>query len=300
MSSFRLKDFLSFGKPKTPGYGISKDCFLTALAARAQLPNPSQVVAPEPQGGALPGFIAPLEGEKNKEVLEKPIERGAWVVASLDRRTVLKLRVLPKEEAGFDPTPFVRSDFGQLFPVELRNRVAATWMVMQLSFEAHDPMVVGSIRFLNRVAARLAELTEGVVTDPLAMNYLLPDDPMFRVNADRLKPEEVISVRNRTESDGYAVFSAGLKKLAVAELEITKVGPSNVDAATRLIVAAAHRILDQGPLTAGDVLSAGGAEFEVCAGGFNKAQWEGVPCLELMPVKGTDVNDALLQMDAGK
>src|SRR5438046_2175327 len=93
---------------KTPGFGISKNFYLTVLSAKAALPRVLEVVGPKGADGAVEGFGAPLSQDAKKEDLQRAIERGHYVIASKNRQTVLKLTVVPKEEAGFDPEPFLR------------------------------------------------------------------------------------------------------------------------------------------------------------------------------------------------
>ena len=96
-------------RQKTPGFGISKDFYITVLAATAQLPSILEVVEPHGAFGAIEGFGVPLSRDKQKEDLTRPMERGVYGLATRNRETVLRLVVIPKEEAGFDPAPFLRS-----------------------------------------------------------------------------------------------------------------------------------------------------------------------------------------------
>ena len=55
-----LKRVFKFAKPKNPGYGISKNFYLSVLAGHAQLPSPDEIANPQGARGAVEGFLAPL------------------------------------------------------------------------------------------------------------------------------------------------------------------------------------------------------------------------------------------------
>src|SRR5688572_11612277 len=140
-----------FGKPKTPGFGISKAYYLSVLSAKATLPQIVEVVNPKGSDGAVEGFGAPLMTDSTKDDLQKPMSRGAYAIASKDRKTVLKLIVVPKEEAGFDPDAFLRSPQAAALPQDMANRIRATWSLLQLTFESHDPMVYPALDFFESI-----------------------------------------------------------------------------------------------------------------------------------------------------
>ena len=51
------------------------------------------MVNPKGENGAIAGFGAPL-GNSTKESLANPMQRGAYVIASVDRKTVIKMLVV--------------------------------------------------------------------------------------------------------------------------------------------------------------------------------------------------------------
>ncbi|MBI3722130.1 MAG: hypothetical protein HY248_06210 [Fimbriimonas ginsengisoli] len=107
---------LQFGRPKGPGYAISSDFYITVLSARPTLPPLLQVINPHGEGGAVEGFGVPLGGETAPGRLAQPITRGAYALATRDRKTVLKMLVLSKEEASFNPEPYALSHAAEEAP----------------------------------------------------------------------------------------------------------------------------------------------------------------------------------------
>lgn len=276
----KLSDLFKFSKPKTPGYEISKDYYLSILASTTGLPSPRQVMTPKGEGGAIPGMLAPLQGA-TKADLERPMERGIYAIASVDQKTVLKLMVMPRDEAGFAPEPFLHSVIGMESSEEVRNRVAATWHVMQLTFEAFDPTIFSALDFFLLTARRLAELSDGIVADPICQRYLLPSEVFMspRRNAD-LDAREHIKVVS-----GATTHTLGLIKFALPEVSLESSSPL----AETFLLNLCESILR------GNVLAVGhqAGPFLVSHGGGNLAQWEGIPVLDLIPPRGQSADEAL-------
>ncbi|RYG28022.1 hypothetical protein EON81_29205, partial [bacterium] len=128
-----------FSKPKGRGYGISTSFYLSVLSSRPTMPAIRQVIAPKGEGGAVAGFGVPMTDANDKSLLDAPMTRGVYVVASPDRKTVLKLRIVSKEEAGFDSEAFARSPLALTSSPELVARLRGTWLLGQFTFESHDP-----------------------------------------------------------------------------------------------------------------------------------------------------------------
>lgn len=286
----RLTHLFRFSRPKGPGYGISRDFYLSVLASTARLPAITDVVEPQAAGGAIKGYGAPLKEGASKDALARPMERGAYVVASPDRKTVLRLLVVPKDEAGFDSDAILRSPLAIQFAPEVIARIRATWTVLQLTFEAHDPGVYPSVDFLLDVAARLGTLTEGAVADPLSETYRMPDG----LRPGRSQPIDATNfVRIVWASRGYA-HTLGMRKFALPEFEIDGLGASDEPGATRFLLGLCQSVLVRGPLEAGDQVGSREAPFLIGEGGLDRARWEGVAVFELLPAKGADPSQALL------
>lgn len=278
----RLRDVWPFTKPKTPGYGISREFYLSVLTGVAQMPAIAQLVDPKATGGAVAGFGAPLAGEVEKTKLVQPMERGAYALAAPDRKTVLKMFVLPREEAGFDPEALLRSTVSQSLGDETRNRIAATWMLCQLSFEAHDPMVYASLDFLLAVCERLGELTQGVIADPLSETYKLPAALRAADSASPVDSRNFVNVKMDRES----IYTRGMQKFALPEFEINGITGADEALGAEFLYGLCQMVLLRGPVEPGARVGAKATPLQIAEGGLDRAKWEGIPCFELIPVQG--------------
>lgn len=233
-----------FSKPKNPGFGLSADFYLTVLSSKAPLPSILELVNPATANGAVEGFGAPLASGADKASLSLPLERGVWVVASKDRKTVLRLRVLSKEEAGFDPEAFLRSAKSAGIADDVAARLRATWSLLQFTFESHDAMVYPALDFLLDVAERAANLTDGLVADPICARYLLPEAVRHRPPVDsRVDARDHVTVGARVADGSIAAHTAGLRKFSLPELEIDGLDESDLTSATTFLLATAQAIL---------------------------------------------------------
>lgn len=274
----------SFSKPKTPGFGIQRTYYLTVLSSKATLPPILLLINPKGEGGAVEGFGAPLAPDVPKDALGRPMERGAYAIASKDQKTVLRLLVMSKEEANFDPEPFLRSALAAELDPELLNRVRATWTIGQLVFESHDPMVYPALDFQLEFAARFAELTDGVVADPVSRRYLLPEQVRQIVRADpKIDARDVVGLSHRAKETGIHLFTLGMQKFGLAELEIAGLELTDLRLAETLLVSLCQSALLGTFPENGDKVGAPGYEFEIRDGGFDRSIWEGVKVFELLP-----------------
>lgn len=274
----------SFSKPKTPGFGIQRNYYLTVLSSKATLPPILLLINPKGEGGAVEGFGAPLAADVPKDALGRPMERGAYAIASKDQKTVLRLLVLSKEEANFDPEPFIRSALAAELDPELLNRVRATWTIGQLTFESHDPMVYPALDFQLEFASRFAELTDGVVADPVSRRYLLPGQVRQIVRADpKIDARDVVGLSHRAKETGIHLFTLGMQKFGLAELEITGLEITDLRLAETLLMSVCQSALLGTFPENGDKIGAPGFEFEIRDGGFDRTVWEDMKVFELIP-----------------
>jgi hypothetical protein len=290
----KLKRVLSFGKPKGPGVAINQAYYLSVLAAKAQLPNLLQVLNPKGEGGAVPGLGAPMAEGASKKDLAEPIKRGVYALSSPDQKSVLKLMVLPKEEAGFDPSSFARSELAQSWDPELRLRVESTWIIMQLTFESYDPAVYPALDFFLSLARRLADLTDGVVADPVSQVYRLPS----QVFSDRPAGEQIaaadhVQVHHREHGGALHVYTLGLVKFDHPEVEVYGVRSETKQAAYRFMVGLSQSVLKGARLEPGATVGLLGKGLKVAVGGLDRAVWDGIPCLELIPDGNVTTDDAV-------
>jgi hypothetical protein len=256
-------------------------------------------VNPKAEGGAAEGFGAPLASGADKSALQQPLSRGAYAVATRDRKTVLKMLVLSRDEAGYDPEAFARSHLAAGADPDLLARMRGAWTLVQFSFESHDPDVYPALDFLLGVAMRLALLAEGVVADPVSRRYRLPHEVFARDRVDpRLDARDHISVQFLPRTDGLHAYTLGMQKFSLPEYEMRGVAPGDEDLAGRFLIALSQRVL-LGDLTRnGEQFGAPKSTFEAREGGLDRGMWEGIPVFELIPPTGRAVGECLRAWEA--
>ena len=285
---------LRFSKPKTPGFGIGSAYYLTVLSSTPVLPPIGALVSPAGANGAVPGFGAPLMAGVGKESLGQPMERGAYAVATKDRKTVLKMRVLSKEEGLFDSEAFAMSSLAKGASPELIARIRATWTLAQFNFESHDPMVYSSLDFLLDLVQRLAMLTEGVIADPIARRYRLPVDLLQPVRMDpRIDARDHVDIVLRSKPDGIYAHSLGMQKFALPELELAGLLEEDAVSAKKMLYAICQNTLLGDLAKSGDQFGSSRLPLEAREGGFDHTLWSGIPVLELLPPTTSTAHDAL-------
>ncbi|MCW5940119.1 MAG: hypothetical protein KF884_09620 [Fimbriimonadaceae bacterium] len=292
---YRLRDVLPFGKPKTPGFGISGDYFLSVLAGTAPLPPLLSVVAPKGAASDVDGLPVPLAAGSTKDDLTKPLERGVYAVASPDQKTVLKLRVVSKEEAGFDPQAMLATRLGTVLDDERKRRIAATWTILQLTFESHDPAVYPALDFFLAVVQALAVRTNGIVADPISQVYKLPEELVSpKPDGAPLAVQDFVSIERAADSDGARANTRGLIKFALPEVEIGGLDSRGAHLAERFLLGVSQSILRGRLLELGGLLGSPKSPFRVATGGLDRSRWEGIPVFELIPDGRTTTTECLV------
>ena len=232
----KLRDLLSYRR-KTIGYGIARECYIIVLGGSATLPSPKDLCDPK---GEIPAMIAPMGAGQDRSALDRPMSHGLYAVASLDRKTVIQVSVGGREDSGFSAESAIESPQLQPLGEEVIARMQGFWHVFALSFSSHDPMVLPALELQWRLAQRIAILTEGVVGDPLAERYLLPDRSasFSAVNLVRLR-----------SSDGL-MFTAGMVKVGLPEFVIA-CSPGEDSICEKILLAGVDRVLQSGPFDPG-------------------------------------------------
>src|SRR5690349_24629414 len=77
----RLRRIAQFSKPKGSGLEISPGCYVSVLAAKAQLPSLLVLLNPKGEGGAIAGMGVPLAPDSTKAELVEPIKRGVYALS---------------------------------------------------------------------------------------------------------------------------------------------------------------------------------------------------------------------------
>ena len=283
-----------FAKPKGPGFGISKRFYLSVLAARAQLPTMLDIVNPDGSLGAVQGFGAPLAQGASRDDLTRPLTRGAYVISTKDRTTVLRMLVISKEEAGFDPTGLMRSPQAAAVGQELLARIGATWTLMQLTFESHHPMVYPALDFLQAICARLAQLCDGAIADPLSEIYILPENLVRNPRVDaRVDAREHVAIHFQSKAAGLWACTLGMQKFALHEFEIQGLEPALSAQAEAFLLSVCQTMLVGNRIDVGDKVGASRMPFDVGPGGLDRAVWEGIECCELLPPTRVTASEAI-------
>lgn len=285
---------LKFSKPKGPGFGISRGYYLSVLSSKPVMPVLWDLINPGGEQGAIVGLGAPLMAGSTKDSLKEPMQRGAYALATKDRKTVVKLLVMGKEEAGFDPEVLVRSKMAESLSDEMKAGIRATWTISQSTFESHDPAVFPAIYFQFSLVRRLAELTDGVIADPLSQRYLFPQDVIQQGTSEAgVSVVDLVSVGTMDRPDGMHAFTRGMQKVGLPEVEIAGLDPGVADLAGSFLLSASQSILGGNLLVPGAMLGASGALFEAQVGGHDRAMWEGIPVIELLPPRNMTTTDTL-------
>ena len=283
-----------FAKPKGPGFGISKSYFLSVLSTRASMPSVFELINPDGIGGAVIGLGAPLNSGATKDTLHQPMERGTYALATKDRKTVVRLLVMSKEEAGFDPDVIVRSPVASALDAEVLARIRATWTMAQATFESHDPNVYPAIYFHLEIVRRLADLTEGLVADSISKRYLLPQYVIHPGTEEKgTNVLDVATFATAMRPDGMHAFTLGLQKLALPEIEITGLDPAVSKIAGEFLLSVAQSEINGNVLSSGSQVGVAGAMLEARQGGHDRALWEGIDVMELLPPTEMTATDAL-------
>lgn len=257
------------------------------------MPPVSAVINPKGANGALEGFGVPLVSGKDKALLDSPMMRGTYALASKDRKTVVRLMVMSAEEAGFSPDAIAKSSLASKLSPDLLARLRATWHLMQLSVESHDPDVYPALDFILGIATRLGNFTQAVIADPISERYLLPQELMMNPRTDPLvDAREHVFVHRRPEGVKWHLYTKGLSKFVQPELELYGVEPNDQDLAAKFLMSACQGVLQGFPIQNGSTVG----PFEARAGGTNRALWDGIPVMEMLPATGKSVAELLRQV----
>jgi hypothetical protein len=200
------------------------------------------------------------------------------------------MMVMNADEAGFSPEAIATSRLAERVTPEVLTRIRSTWHLVQLSWESHDPEVYPALDFFLNIAKRLAEITDGIVADPISERYLLPGQVFINPRVDPLvDAREHIFIHSRPSGESLHVYTKGLIKINQPELELYGVSPESYDQAGRLLMSAAQGVFMGFLVKSGSDV----AGFEAREGGHDKARWEGIPVLELLPPTGMPVGQVL-------
>jgi hypothetical protein len=228
------------------------------------------------------------------------MERGSLTLASRDQKTVIRLVVISKEEAGFDPEAFAQSTLALGVAPEPLARIRGTWNLLQVIFESHDAMVYPALDFLLASVMRLATLCDGVVGDSVSRRYLMPDQvfsPRRVVEQLPVYAEEHVAIKFVQREDGIYAHTLGMQKFAFPEYELSGLRDGDERAAATGLLWLAQQQLSGTKIQEGYQVGAPRMMFELREGGFDRAMWDGIPVLELLPPTSVQSSDAIEAWD---
>lgn len=290
-----LKSIWPFGRPKNPGFGIDRCYYMLVYSTHSVLPPIVALVNPKGDGGAVQGFGVPLDKGKDKEELGRPMTRGNYAVSSMDQKTVLRMVVMPKEETGADPTRILDSPLSANWDVEVVNRIRATWNILQLTFESHDPMVYPALDFLQSLLVRAATITDGIIADPLMHACYLPEQAHA---SDRMRPvdaREHVGVHAALPS----LTTAGLVKFGSPEFRLTGLTEDDLQLASVLLLSVAQGILGGAKLHPGDLVGSTAAPLMIAEVPVS-GPMPPFPQLELLPKNQDSIRQCLEAWSSGQ
>lgn len=283
-----------FSKPKNPGFGISRDFYYTLLACRAQMPTLLSIVSPDGAGGSVPGFGVPMAKNATKDDLRNPIARGVYALSTKDRHTVVRMMLMGRDEIPFDPEAIVRNPVVAAFNPETINRIRATWMVIQLTFESHDAMVYPALEFLQSVSQRIAFLTDGVIGDPICERYYLPNELRIFPKANaKIDAREFVCIVAVPRQEGLWIRTTGMRKFSLAELEVYGVDTALRPQMEALLIGLCQKSLMGEILKVGDKFGNSKVPMMAVQGGLDRGTWDGILCYEIIPDGKAGINEAI-------
>ncbi|MDQ2986691.1 MAG: hypothetical protein M3R13_08200 [Armatimonadota bacterium] len=167
---FKKKD------PEAP-LEINKNAYLSVLMGPGGRPPVLSWMNPDGCNGAVKGFAAPLDQGASAELLTLPIANGSHALATPDRKTLIQADLFDLVDVPEFrlPTDTLARAMVDLVDERLQRAERATGLAT-LVMKGYSPNVYDSVRFMLDSAARLADQTEGVVADPLAETYRLPNE----------------------------------------------------------------------------------------------------------------------------
>ncbi len=285
-----------FKKKKAPPFSLNRHFYLSVLVPSEVLPPLLQIANRHGSNGAVAGLGAPLHAGADPDLLNNPLSVGTYAFTTREKTTVIRMDVFRTEdvkEFKLPSDPYLQQIAG-LTGERLRRAQHARFLI-NCSIAGYDPQVYPSVRFFLDIVRRLASLCEGVVADPLAETYRLPEEWSYPIRLDpRLDFREIGAVKVVPLSDGLWMSTRGLCKFNLPEYEIYGVPHELAEVAMRMLISAGQQALIGIPIKAGESAFAPDAPLLACPGTRQKHEWGDRPALEFKPPPGKTTRDALL------
>ena len=271
-------------KAPEPAFEINRNFYLSVLLGPGVRPTPLALVNPDGSNDAVQGFAAPLNQDKDADLLSQSIADGSYVLATKDRKTLVQadffdMSAVPQFRLPSEPGAQAMVDLvgEKLWRAERAAGLAT------LVFKGYSQDVYESVRFLLDAAARLASLSDGVVADPLAETYRLAED--FRQAAPldaQIDFRDVCSIKAFAESGGVWVSTRGMSKFNLAEYEVYGVAEAEVTRVGETLVLAGQEALLGAPMPIGERVSTPMGSLETMHGAKNRDKWGDRSTIELL------------------
>ena len=263
---------------------INKNAYLSVLLGPGGRPPLLSWMNPDGSNEAIKGFAAPLNQEKDADLLSKPIADGSYVLATIDRKTLIQadffdLKDVPQFKVPSDQTAhmMVNLEGERLWRAERAVGLAT------LVFKGYSQGVYESVRFMLDSAARLAVLCDGVVADPLAETYRLPTEMSQAAPLDpRIDFRDVASIKAIRDDGPIWVSTRGLAKFNLPEYEIYTTDADAVTALGEMLVLAGQEALLGSPMPVGETVQTPLGRIELMHGTKNRDKWGDRSTIELV------------------
>lgn len=270
-------------EPEAP-LEVNRNFYLSVLLGQGVRPTPLSWINPDGSNEAVTGFAAPLNQDKNTDLLSQPIADGSYVLATKDRKTLVQadffqLSAVPQFRVPNDPVAqaLVGLVGEKLWRAERADGLAT------LVFKGYSPNVYESVRFLLDAAARLAALADGVVADPLAETYRLPADFAQANPLDpRIDFRDIGGIKAILENGGVWVSTRGMTKFNLPEFEVYGVAEPEVTRVGELLVLAGQEALLGSLMPIGEMVSTPMGTVETMHGTKNRDKWGDRSTIELV------------------
>lgn len=269
-------------KPQSPTFTLNKHFFLSVLIPSGTLPPVLQIVNPDGSNGAVQGFMVPMQQGATKDLLNEPITDGAYGILTKDKLTALELHLIPKNQI---PDFAIPEDEIMLAQIDLTGeklkRARQVQHFANIVVKGYHPEIYPAIQFFHSVTARLAHLTEAVVSDALAETYRLPQELQLSPKLDnRIDFREIGTIKAVQLQDGVWMSTRGLVKFNLPEYEMYGITKETADTAATMLVSAAQQTLIGFPIKVGETAFAQESPLEVVMGTKQRHIWNDRPALE--------------------
>jgi hypothetical protein len=269
-------------KPQPITLTLNKHFFLSVLMPPGTLPPVLQIVNPDGSNGAIQGFMVPMQQGATKDLLNQPINHGAYGILTKDKLTALELHIIPKKQISDFVIPDDEIVLAQIDLVG--QKLARARQVQQFAniiIKGYHPEIYPTVQFFHKVTSRLAQLTDAVISDALAETYRLPQELQLSPKLDnRIDFREIGTIKAIQLQDGIWISTRGLVKFNLPEYEMYGITKELKDTAATMLASAAQQTLIGLPIKIGETAFAQQSPLEVVIGTKQRHVWNDRPTLE--------------------